>query len=378
MYGNLMNKSNSMVVTVGLRGLLVVALLLSIALSGFLPPVALAQNEVAGSQRAGLSISPAVYEEQHEPGSIHSFTLRINNLEDRQRTLFLAPRNIIGVEAGGVPVFASDEQELTGFELASWIDFSTDVVEIAPNASESVTVVINVPEDAPPGSHFGGINVSSRGEQMERTGAGVNFGVTNIVTVLVDGELDERAMIRSLSTDRFVYGSTDVGFTARVENMGNVLQRPIGPLEVTNMFGATVASLTVNEPRAGVYPRTERVFTTTWSDENPGFGRYQATLSMVYGRGGANQTMTNTVSFWILPLNIIGPAALILGALLLIAFVSIRIYVRRAIAKHTGGTTRRVARSSHRATPFPFWLLTLIVMLAVTAVFLLILLVIFA
>ena len=342
------------------------------------PQWATAQNELTGSQQAGLSISPAIYEEQHDPGSSHSFTLRITNLEDRERTLFLEPRNIVGVEAGGVPVFARDEEELTGFELASWIDFSTNSFDIGPNGTESIDITLRVPEDAPPGSHFGGINVTSRGEQMRRTGAGVNLGVTNIVSVLVDGDVDERAMIRALSTDRFVYGATAVEFTARIENAGNVLQRPVGFLEVTNMFGSEVAQLTVNESRAGVYPRTERVFTANWTDENPGFGRYQATLSMVYGRDGASQTMTNTVTFWILPMNVIGPAALALGALLLLTLLGVRLYVRRAIAKHTGGVSRRVTRSSHRPAPFPLWLLTLIIMLAVTAIFLLILLVIFA
>lgn len=343
------------------------------------PAIVSAQTQV--SDRAGLSISPATYPDpgsmpRLDPGETDGFTLRINNLENRDRTLYLVPRNISGVGAGGVPIFADDD-ELTGFELASWIELSADTVEIAANGTASVDVLIQIPEDAPPGSHFGGISVTSRGEQMQRTGAGVNYGVTNIVTVLVDGDLDERAMIRALSTDRFVYGSTDVEFTARVENMGNVLQSPLGPLEITNMFGAKVAQLTVNESRARVLPRTERVFTVKWQDENPGFGRYEATLSMAYGSEGATQTMSNTVSFWILPMNIIGPALLTLAALLLITFIGVRMYVRRTLSYHLG-RSGRVARGGGRSAPFPFWLLALVIMLAVTALFLLILLAIFA
>lgn len=329
------------------------------------------------SNRAGLSISPALYEEQHEPGTVHTFTIRINNLEDRDRSLFLEARDISGVEAGGVPRFATGDEEVTGFELSSWIQFSEDSFDIEANGTKNLDVTINIPDDAPPGSHFGGINVSSQGEQMRRTGAGINFGVTNIVTVLVSGDADERAMIRAFSTDQYVYGSTNVEFTARIENVGNVLQRPVGPLEVTNMFGAEVAQLTVNDSRAGVFPRTERVFTVNWTDENPGFGRYQAVLSMVYGSQGSNQTMTNTVSFWILPMNIIGPAVLVLVAVLLVTFIGVRLYIRRTLRYHTGSSTR-IVRNSQRPTPFPFWLLTLIIMLAVTALFLLILLAIFA
>ena len=359
------------------RAIFWVNLFLAAVLLGwqFLPATSYAQ--AGSSDRAGLSISPALYEEQLDPGTTDSFTLRITNLENRDRTLFLVPRNISGVEAGGVPVFAVDDEELTGFELASWLEFSEDSIDIAANGSATVGITIRVPDDAPPGSHFGGINVSSQGERLERTGAGVSLGVTNIVTVRVSGEASERALIRALSTDRYVYGSTDVEFTARVENAGNVLQRPIGPLEITNMFGANVAQLTVNESRAGVFPRTERVFTVTWRDENPGFGRYEATLSMAYGSEGATQTMSNTVSFWILPMNIIWPALMTLTALLLVTFIGVRMYVRRTLRYHLG-SSGRVNRGGRRAAPFPFWLLALVVMLAVTALFLLILLAIFA
>jgi hypothetical protein len=82
---------------------------------------------------------------------------------------------------------------------------------------------------------------------MRTTGAAVGYDVANIVSIRVAGDVSEGAEIRQFSTDQFVYGSTDVNFTLRIENLGNVLVRPSGPLEITNMFGKTVATLVFNE-----------------------------------------------------------------------------------------------------------------------------------
>ncbi len=334
-------------------------------------------QEVMSSDRSSIGISPSMFEEQLDPGDVLTFTLKIDNGENNDRTLYVYPRNISGVRAGGVPIFAEDGDELTGYELADWVSFSQSEVFITADGSESIEVTLTVPDDAPPGSHFGGIQVTSRAPELQTSGGAVAYGVTNIVTIRVSGEADERATIRSFSTDRYIYGDTNVEFNARVENPGNVLQRPIGPVEVRNMFGAEVARLTMNESRAAVFPGTEREFTIKWQDENPGFGRYEAVLSMVYGSEGINKTMTNTVTFWILPMSIITPALVVLGIILFITFIGVRMYINRTLKYHTSKHSSKIKRT-HAPSPMPFWLLATIIMLSVSAIFLIILLAIFA
>lgn len=347
----------------------------TLALVGVMMVGALLQPVTAGAQgtnQAGIGIRPAVFEEQLDPGTVRSFTLDVTNREGQERELFLTARNISGVQGGGRPIFTDQDQELTGYELASWLEFSLPSVVIPAGETRSVEVTLRVPEDAPPGSHFGGINVTAQAPRLRESGAGISYGVTNIVTVLVDGDIDEQAIIRSLSTDKYLYGSTDVNFTARVENQGNVLIRPIGPLEIHNMFGSEVTTLTFNENQAGVFPGITRSFDLQWFDENPGLGKYRATLSLAYGSEGSSKTMTSTVSFWVLPLNIILPAAGALAVLLLVTYIAVRLYVRSAISQHTGG--RRIKGARRPNNGMPLGLLLLVVMLVVTALFLLILL----
>ena len=345
-----------------------------IGLSFWLSTIAWAQGTTG--DRAGISISPAMYDELHDPNTTHRFTLRVTNEEPRDRVLFITARDITGVLPDNTPIFAEPGTNLSGYELASWLEFSDTEIAVGPSESTTIEVTIWIPEDAPPGSHFGGINIASEAPQLRQSGAGIAYGVTNIMHIRVAGDADEQAMIRSLSTDKYFYGSTDVQFTARVTNDGNVLQRPDGLLEITNMFGREVAQLRVNESRRGIYPGSEQTFVATWFEENPGFGRYEAVLSMSYGSAG-RRTITSAVSFWILPLNIIVPAVGVLAVLLLAVYIGVRLYVRQQLAAYAG-TTRRVQSARRRTSGAPFGLTLLIAMLMTTALFLIILLAIFA
>jgi hypothetical protein len=114
-----------------------------------------------------------------------------------------------------------------------------------------------------------------------------------------------------------------------------------------------------------------------WEDEGPGFGRYEAILSMVYGDQGRQATISSTVTFWILPANIILPALGVLAVLLLVTYVSAKLYVRRKLQFAETGGARRIVRRRRSSGVSPV-LLVAVVMLAVTAIFLLILLALFA
>jgi UPF0716 family protein affecting phage T7 exclusion len=96
---------------------------------------------------------------------------------------------------------------------------------------------------------------------------------------------------------------------------------------------------------------------------------------MVYGDQGRQATISSTASFWILPMNIILPALGVLAFLLLVVFISVKLYINKAI-RGVGGTRRIVRR--RRNGGMSALLLVVVVMLAVTALFLIILLALFA
>jgi len=329
------------------------------------------------AQGAGIGIKPATIEDGAEPGERMEYTVDVTNLSNVEQTYYVFTRDIVGVEAGGVPVFAEDNAEKTGYELSEWVTLNVSEITVGGGEEHPVNVVIDIPDFATPGSHFGGVFISMTPPKLRSTGASIGYQVANIISIRVAGDAVANAQIRQFSTGNFIYGESKVDFQARVENKGTILVRPIGPLEVHNMFGKRVALMTFNESRAGIFPGTEREFEVVWEDEGPGFGRYQAMLSMVYGDKGRQATISSTVSFWILPMNIILPALGVLAFLLLSAYIAVKLYIRSKLRVVAGGS-RRIVRSRRRSGGMSALLLVTVVMLAITALFLIILLALFA
>lgn len=323
----------------------------------------------------GVRISPAVIEETLDAGVSKTYSFEVENLNDTEQQYYLFTRNISDVAEGGAPIFADSNQEVTGYDLVDWLTLPVGDIILAPGERQSIDFKMDVPLDASPGSHFGGIFVSADPPKIEKSGAAVGYQVANIISIRVSGDAVETASIRQFSTGKFLYGSQNIDFNARIENAGNVLVRPVGPLQIYNSLGKQVGDVIFNEDRAGVFPGKTREFNEiTWVGDSVGFGRYEAVLSAVYGDDGARKTMSSTVTFWVLPLNIIGPAAAVLGVLLLATIIGVRVYINRALAQMSTG--RRLVRRKQKGSSNT--LLLVVALLTVLAIFLLAMLVLFA
>ncbi len=336
------------------------------------------QLSFAQAAGAGIGLKPALIEENVSPGESRQFTVLIENVSGSDQTYYLHKRDITSVRDGSVPVFADSDAPKTGFELSEWITLEAESVAVARGEEKPISFVINVPDTASPCNHFGGVFVSAEPPKLRESGAAIGYEVGNIINLRVAGECIESAQIRQFSTDNYIYGKSEVEFNVKIQNEGNTLVKPTGPLQITNMFGKQVASLIFNEETGGVFPGSTREFTLVWNGDGPGFGRYEAIVSPVYGEEGAKQTMSSSVSFWVLPMNIILPALGVLATILLITYISVRMYVRQKLAYYGAvGTTRKLVRRRKENSSSAL-LLVFTVMLAVTAVFLVVLVLLFA
>jgi len=328
-------------------------------------------------QGSGIGIRPATIEENITPATAKTFSMTVSNLSGNDQVYYLFARDISSATEEGTPIFSNSVSERTGYELADWVTFETKSIAVPAGSEVAFNFTIAAPADASPGSHFAGVFVSNDPPTLERTGAAVGYQVVGIVSIRIPGEVVEKASIRQFSTDNYIYSNPTVNFRLAVENSGNTLVRPSGPLIIKNMFGRDVSKVTFNESRGGVFPKGTRNFTFKWEGEPPGFGRYEAMVSLVYGESGARQTISSTVVFWILPMNIILPALGILLFILLVTYLLARMYVRRKLSRYAAlGTGRRlVRRQTSNSSAFVFITITILI---VTALFLLVLLVLFA
>jgi hypothetical protein len=349
-------------------------ILLVAALISFV--ILLQPTDVSAQGGAGVSIKPAQIEKTLNPGVVEQHNLSIENLTSSEQTYYIFVRNISGVGDGGVPIFAKSDTERTGYEITDWITLSTSTISIPAGQAKSITFEMAVPDNASPGSHFGGVFVSVEPPEINTIGASIGYQVANIISIRISGDVNESLTIRQLSTNKYLYSSQDVNFDVRIENEGNVLVRPVGMIEIVNMLGESVDTVPFNEEARAVFPATTRdYFGISWAGGGVGFGRYEARLSVVYGDEGAKKTETNTVTFWILPMNIILPALAALVFVLVVVFVGVKLYIRRSLAHLSAG--RRLVSRRRRGSSSGT-LLLIVVMLTVTALFLIVLLALFA
>lgn len=289
----------------------------------------LTTNVAHAQATMGLQMRPAVIEEKVEPGEVRSFTIQVTNVADEEKTLYLSSQDIVNIDSGGVPIFAA-ENETTPYELSSWVVLPTSIIVLRGGETRDVTFTVRVPKDATPGSHFGGIFFEAKPQQGQETGAAVGARVGTVMNLLTAGDITEDVIVREFSTEKFIYDSPPILFGMNIENRGNVLARPHGAIEIVDMFGKKVGTVEVNATGAAVFPQGTRQYSEEWDTEGLVFGRYSATLNIVYGEE-ERRTVIRSTSFWVLPLK---PTLIVLGSILagiLLVYMLVRSYIRRKL-----------------------------------------------
>lgn len=299
----------------------------SFAIGGVFPfSVASAQSV------AGIKIQPTLIEQKVTPGDTSSSVFRVTNLGQSADTFYVTVRDVSSILPNGTPQFATSSADVTGLEISSWIQMGQQSVTLKPNETKEISFSIKVPSNATPGAHIGGVVVATQPPNLAQTGTAVSYGATAIVSLQVGGDIVDTIQVREFRTDKSVYNKPNVTFIARIENTGNTLIKPRGPIEVADMWGKKVATIIINDDAAGILPNSVREFKAEWKGEGFTFGRYQVLMSLGYGSDSKN-TITEYTSFWVLPANIIISFIVGLLALMLVGYVTVRTQVRRKISE---------------------------------------------
>lgn len=312
--------------------------------------VLLSPASVFAQETVSFKISPTLIEEKLEPGSTYDFAMTIQNLGTQDALLYPVARNIISIDDQQHPVYSSTEGDFQ-YELASWITYTESQLSLLPGETSMLHFKVSIPADASPGSHMAGVFLSSKPASDVKGGSAIALDVGSIIHFQIAGEIVQDTRIREFFSEKTVYGAPGASFTINVENLGNILSRPRGNIEITNMLGKKVALLPVNEDVFGIFPKKSRQFTATWAPEDMHFGRFEAIVALSIEGPQGNQTISRVLQFWVLPMNVIMP---ILGGLLgfiVVVYALLRLYVNRQLAGYrrsggaqsTGGLSRSAA-----------------------------------
>lgn len=249
----------------------------------------------------GLVVSPPLKEKTMGPGESLSDTIKITNPTTMTLDITVTVEDFRAQGEEGAQSFVEPEENTEGFSLAKWIEVEKNF-SLKPGESKEVKYAIKSPAAAEPGGHYGVVFFTPTPESstvLDGSGALIVPKVGSLLLVTVSGDVSYNAKIEEFSAGKNIYTASKntVDLITRFQNLSSVHVKPQGTIVVKNLLGSTLATLTVNEKAGNTLPDSIRKFTNSW-EKKYGFGWYKADLSLTYGNG---KTLTDTLTFWIIP-----------------------------------------------------------------------------
>lgn len=271
-----------------------------------------------------LNVSPTVVELDANPGDSIKGSFKITNGSDIDLTLTATAKNFTANdELGGVNITEDD----TSYSLAKWITVTPSEINTVARGSQIFDYVIDVPEDAEPGGHFGAIIVKTDAVRVDVSGPSVSQEVGPLLLVKIAGDTYQEASIVEFSTVDSLVEKGPISFQTRVKNTGNVHFKPKGTIEIKDTFGRTVTTLDLEEKN--ILPDTIRRLVNDWNPGGFTVGRYTANLALVYGVD--DTIVTSTTSFIVFPYKTVVPILVIIIILISLIFKN-RLRIKKAIS----------------------------------------------
>lgn len=283
----------------------------------------------------GLEISPPLIEQKSDPGQSVDLTIKLRNITKSTLIAKASADDFVTQGEEGVPKVLIDPNDVSPYSIRGWLEAVPDQ-KITPNQQVSIKIKLNVPAKASPGGHYGVIRFTALPEGVEGSGVALSASIGTLLLVTVSGPVTENAKIEEFSISQsgkkssfYEYGP--LSLTEKISNSGSIHFKPVGEVVIKNTFGRQVAVLKVNDPPGNILPSSTRKFTQTL-DKKRLFGRYKATLTLIYG--SSNKTLNQTIYFWVIPYKLI---AVILFAIILAIIIlrfSLKRYKRRILSKN--------------------------------------------
>ncbi|MEX2054581.1 MAG: hypothetical protein WD972_00225 [Candidatus Andersenbacteria bacterium] len=294
-------------------------------------PAASAQLVPVGDGRLQLTTSPLPINLITEPGNIISTELRIQNNGPTTERLKISLLKFDAFGELGQPRLIEPTPQDTHM---NWVSFSEPEFTVVPGQWKSLTATFNVPTDAAFGYYYA--VVFSRVAETPQPGVTAVIGGTAILVLLearVPGARREIA-VDEFSVDKAWYEFLPVTFRVKLQNSGNVHVAPRGNIFIDRGSTSDVGIIEVNFQKGNILPGSTRLFEALWEDGFPVYkkkiendrvvtdaegvaeldltwdfsqahklrwGRYTATMLLVYDDGQRDVPIEGKVSFWVIP-----------------------------------------------------------------------------
>lgn len=252
-------------------------------------------NPPVPSDAPPYAVLPVVTNEKAKPRDIIKKELTITNNTERRVDLYITVKNIDPL-AGDQVVGSPAESDLSS-SLANWVEITRGVVELGPRESRKIPYLIHVNLTAKPGSYFARIafHKGSNRAQAEATETDAKL----ILNLEVVDDAKERLQLGGFTADSAIVFGESVGFSYKLDNVGNREIAPRGSIRIFNRRGEEVGSMPLNADGQTITPQNSTELANAWTASGR-FGKYKAYLDLEYGE---NQlaSVQDTVYFWVFP-----------------------------------------------------------------------------
>ncbi len=275
----------------------------------------------------GLQISPASIQLNAEPGKTYSLKLTVTNVTVSNLVYTTSVNDFTAKDETGAPKISLDGAPPTPTSIQSWVS-TIPSFSLQPREAKDIIATITIPANAEPGGHYGVIRFSGQAPTLSGSGVGLSASAGTLILVRVAGNITEKLNLITFEASQngnasnfFEYGPID--FIARFQNTGNVHVQPVGQIEIRDLFGNKVDTLSVNSDQGNVLPSSIRRFQETLNKQWL-FGRYTADISIAYGTTG--EAIVRTIDFWVIPYKLVLGGLLALGTLIFVFRTLIKRY----------------------------------------------------
>lgn len=284
-----------------------------------------------------LSVSPTLYEMSADPLQVWTSTVRVINPNPFALDIYARVVNFEAQDETGRASFLPilDEQTAEN-SLAEWVHLDNDAYTIPAGQTVEIPFRISIPENAPPGGHFGAIMIGTRPLTNTAGQSSVETSqvVTSLIFLRVTGDVVESGNIREFRSTHRLAEKPEMSFELRFENTGNVHVLPQGEIRIFNMWGHERGVIPVNRQTmfGNVLPDSVRKYNFSWSGEwsLADIGRYTAVATLAYGEDGRKFADAET-AFWVLPWKAVGSVLLLLFSFFYFVTWAIKLYIRKML-----------------------------------------------
>lgn len=253
-----------------------------------------------------FTITPARQTAIVDPGGTQAVRLTVKN-EEKEKI------EIKG-EVEGFTIEEKTHRAVFGVndEATAWVKINPTVSSLQPGESKDIIFYISVPKTAEPKVHY----LVLFAEVKPGAGqVGISSRLGSLVFLYVSGNVHEEMSGVDFSSGSSVYLNNKGQLFAQAENTGTIHLIPQGKITLLDARGKVKSEFVVNKENNLVLPGSLWSETYDFHFQPLQIGKTEARLEFKYGIN--EQTVFKKISFWYIPLWLIGTGIGIIFLLIL-------------------------------------------------------------